>query len=407
MANALGIYANTKFKREIVVDSEHCPNLIKRSEVDIEEIAFTLHIPFEQLNSWHNIKQTTLTECTYLQILNAFIGKKYSLKIQENCSRVDERLRILCTKVAKQLFGKRGGSRQNILANVKSVAVRHSELSTVALVNDLQSQVSQLQSVNTSITSENNLLSIKCKEASTLVGKFQKKIDKATIDIDKLKSENTKLYSVIEKLSPQRRFENQGKTFLEVGKRQQERKLQTLATRVEQALWFSESFGLHLDSVKLVDDSGKDHCLSIRSEKASKSYNELPNEEQEDIQQVLFIMDKFCIGEAAYHELTCCPGGEELPRSYLVKQCKENLNKLCSIERTPGEANGAAFDFHDELSTVIEEMVSFILKYSYHGQTYCCLAQYSHSELQGLKIRYSWPEAKVDLFTMFKSSEIQ
>ena len=92
-------------------------------------------------------------------------------------------------------------------------------------------------------------------------------------------------------------------------------------------------------------------------------------------------MDKFCIGEAAYHELTCCPGGEELPRSYLVKQCKENLNKLCSIESTPGEANRAAFDFHDELSTVIEEMVSFILKYSYHGQTYCCLAQYSHSEL--------------------------
>ena len=104
-----------------------------------------------------------MTECTYLQILNAFTGKKYSLKIQENCLRVDERLRILCTKVEKQLFGKRGGSQQNLLANVKSVAVRHSELSTVALVNDLQNQVSQLQSVNTSITSENNLLSINVK----------------------------------------------------------------------------------------------------------------------------------------------------------------------------------------------------------------------------------------------------
>lgn len=69
-------------------------------------------------------------------------------------------------------------------------------------------------------------------------------------------------------------------------------------------------------------------------------------------------MDKFCIGEAAYHELTCCPGGEELPRSYLVKQCKEDLNKLCSIERTPGEASGAAFNFRDELSAVIEMMVS-------------------------------------------------
>ena len=146
---------------------------------------------------------------------------------------------------------------------------------------------------------------------------------------------------------------------MEVGKRQQERKLRTLATKVEQALWFCESFGLRLDSVKLVDESGKDHFLSIVSEKRSRSYKDLPDEEQQDIQQVLFIMDKFCIGEAAYHELTCCPGGEELPRSNLVKQCKEDLNKLCSIERTPGEASGAAFNLDDELSTVIEKMVSF------------------------------------------------
>ncbi len=246
---------------------------------------------------------------------------------------------------------------------MKSIAVRHSELSTVALVHDLQSQVSQLQSVNASITNENKVLSIKCSESSTLIGQIQTKIDKASVDIHKLKTENNTLYNVIEKISPQRRFENKGKTFLEVGKRQQERQLQTLTTRVEQALWFSESFGLCLDSVKLVDDSGKAHCLSFASERGLKSYKELPDGERQDIQQVLFIMDKFCIGEAAYHELTCCPGGEELPRSYLVKQCKEHLNKLCYIESTPGEANGAALNFHDELSTVIEKMVSLFLKY--------------------------------------------
>ncbi|CAB4006367.1 Hypothetical predicted protein [Paramuricea clavata] len=80
-----------------------------------------------------------------------------------------------------------------------------------------------------------------------------------------------------------------------------------------------------------------------------KSYKELSGDEQQDIQQVLFIMDKFCIVEAAYHELTCCPGGEELPRSYLVKQCKDNLNKLCYID---------ALNFYDALSTVIEKMES-------------------------------------------------
>ena len=37
---------------------------------------------------------------------------------------------------------------------------------------------------------------------------FQKKIDKANVDIKKLKIENSKLYNVIEKLSPLRKFEN-------------------------------------------------------------------------------------------------------------------------------------------------------------------------------------------------------
>ncbi|CAB3995786.1 Hypothetical predicted protein [Paramuricea clavata] len=306
----------------------------------------------------YNMYTIALLTCESLTKIPYFMILKGLKQVQENCSRVDECLRIHCAKVAKQLIGKRGGSRQNLLAKAKSVAIRHSELSTVTLVNDLQSQVSQLQNVNAAITNENKILSVKCKEASTQVGQIQKKIDKATVDIDKLKTENNKLYNVIEKISPQRRFEDKGKTFVEVGKRQQERKLQTLATRVEQALWFSESFGLRLDRVKLVDDSGQAHSLSFSSEKRLKSYKELPGDEQQDIQQVLFIIYyEFCIGEAAYHKLTCCLGGEELPRSYLVKQCKDNLNKLCYIERTPGEADGAALNFHDELSTVIEKMI--------------------------------------------------
>jgi hypothetical protein len=52
-------------------------------DVDPEQVAFTLHILFKQLNSWHNIKQTSLSDfhlCTniervygYVQVLNVFI----------------------------------------------------------------------------------------------------------------------------------------------------------------------------------------------------------------------------------------------------------------------------------------------------------------------------------------------
>ena len=113
----------------------------------------------------------------------------------------------------------------------------------------------------------------------------------------------------------------------------------------------------HSASVNLVDDNREAHSLAFE-EKGLKSYKELSVDKQEDVQQVFYIMDKFCIGEAAYHELTCCPGGEQLPKSYLIKQCKDDLNKHVYIERTPGVATGAALNFEDELRHVIETLVS-------------------------------------------------
>ena len=51
-------------------------------------------------------------------------------------------------------------------------------------------------------------------------------------------------------------------------------------------------------------------------------------------------------------------GGEGLPRSYLVKQCKKNLNDLCHIERTPGKNEGAQLDLLSELKSTIAKQVS-------------------------------------------------
>ena len=69
------------------------------------------------------------------------------------------------------------------------------------------------------------------------------------------------------------------------------------------------------------------------------------------MKSVLYLLEKFCIGDAAYHELIMCSGGEDHPRSYLIKQCKDELNKLCHMTRTPGVAPGAQLDFATELSS--------------------------------------------------------
>ena len=70
-----------------------------------------------------------------------------------------------------------------------------------------------------------------------------------------------------------------------------------------------------------------------------KGFNDLSEEDQDKVKSVLFLLVKFCIGEfAAYHELTMCSGGKDLPRSYLIKHCKDDLKKVCHITRTLGVA---------------------------------------------------------------------
>lgn len=360
MSNALELYSKRKFTHDITVDNQHLSSCLTNSSFKPEDVAFTVHLPFEYLRSCCKAKQTSLAEWSYVQILNAFISEKYAIKIKEDSLRVEELLRVSCSAAARQLAGKSGRHGQNLLKKVKSIAVQKNELITTASVISLQNEVSRLEKTNSSILTQNSRLQVKYEEASSLVNKLQPRFEKASSDIEKLKQENEYLHNLIEKISPQRKFEDKGKQICDVGIRQQERKLRTLETRVEQALWFTESFGLHLETLKLVDDFGKPYSLSFEEKGNKKAYKDLPIEQQQIIQQYLFLMDKFCIGEATYHELTCCPGADQLPKSYLIRQCKEELNKLFYIERTPGEASGAALNFIDELRHVIEKMVSTI-----------------------------------------------
>ena len=121
-------------------------------------------------------------------------------------------------------------------------------------------------------------------------------------------TENEKLHAYIKKLGENVDFGNNGKTINEVGERHQRRKLKELKTNVEKALWFTETFGLSLNSVTFSGKDGPKHTLSYEKS-AKKSFKDLPEEEKDKLKSVLFILDKFCIGDAAYHELTMCTGG--------------------------------------------------------------------------------------------------
>ena len=213
---------------------------------------------------------------------------------------------------------------------------------------------------------ENEVLKACCEELYNKMVEYEASNKDTSEDLavakaknDSLVTENNKLHAYIEKLGHDIDFENSGKVISQVGERQQRKKIKELKTNIERALWFTKSFGLTLNSVTFSGDDDSNHTLCFE-ENGKKGLNDLSEKDQDRVKSVLFLLDKFCIGDAAYHKLTMCSGGEDLPRSYLIKQCKDDLNKLCHITRTPGVAPGAQLDFATELESVLKKPVTAI-----------------------------------------------
>lgn len=148
-------------------------------------------------------------------------------------------------------------------------------------------------------------------------------------DLENLRKQNSHLHQYLEKIEEQQRFEKPGRKITEVKERQQCCKLQELKTSVEKPLWFAKTLGLNLDSARFKDDIGENYTLDYSCKENPKSFKDLSYEEQEKVKCVLFLTDKFCISDSAYHELTMTSGGENLPRSYLISVRKTLIN--CAI----------------------------------------------------------------------------
>ena len=75
-----------------------------------------------------------------------------------------------------------------------------------------------------------------------------------------------------------------------------------------------------------------------KSSNDGSKYN-LHEDTKTKIDQILFLLDIFCVGDACYHKLSMTI--DDLPRSYLVKQCRDNLSKMCHIDPLQGKYNEA------------------------------------------------------------------
>ena len=127
--------------------------------------------------------------------------------------------------------------------------------------------------------------------------------------------------------------------------------MKELKTKAERALWFLESYGVTSKCLSVEDNDPQKIQVDISPESKtsakSSKYEDLGDAEKSRIKEVLHIMDTFCIGDATYDTLSMIECG--LPRSYMIKQCRNDINKQFVITRTPGDLNGARMSFKEEL----------------------------------------------------------
>ena len=74
--------------------------------------------------------------------------------------------------------------------------------------------------------------------------------------------------------------------------------------------------------------------------------------------KVLFLFDKFCVGDCFYHQFSMIPVCNSLPKSYLIKQRRAQLNNICHVTPTPGKLQGAQLCFTELLKERIYYLIT-------------------------------------------------
>lgn len=363
MSEVLKTYDLQKFRSLISIESGNSLQYLWDECESTDKVVLKVSFTCRCLQNLYDIKYTYATlKTSYINILNDLLAEQWGLKVKDDCSRLEGRLRRLCAETHAKFKGLTGDAHRKFSSTVRKIDIRHGELVSIS---EVEEKLFDLNEENESLKEENIRLQDRCDglynelvKAEALEKETREQLEVAHVDLENLKIKNYYLHEYLERIEEQQSFVNTGKKITEVKERQQRRKLRELKTNIEKSLWFARTLGLNLDSAWFRDENGENYKIDYNvSEDQPKSYKDLSEEEQEKIKSVLFLTDKFCVSDAAYHELTMVTGGEKLPRSYLIKQCKDNLNQLCHITRTPGEADGAQLIFEEELKSRIKSQL--------------------------------------------------
>ena len=377
------VKSSLRFKQDIAVSE---PEISYAAKANINKIIFALDVPFPLLKEWHKIlsskpseaasgetfstgsegEQGSSTQGTpkldYVDLLEYSIP--CGLFAFTDDQSIRDEISVHLSKLAGnvvQLYKKtKGRARKELDERIKKFHVHEGQVKSVReLLKEMEFMRDEIEEWKA-----------KYKDLEEMKEKMYQEMKQTVTEnkrvIGELRESNIELENYAKTLEETLgTAAYKGKVVAEV--KNKTRTLKSFLSRVEMALWFSESFGLQLDSLNVKEvGTGLVHNLEVSHETEGNSqgskYNNLPEEEKEKIEQILFLLDKFCVGDAFYHELTMTIEG--LPRSYLVKQCRDNLNKLCHIDPLKGNHIGAKVSsvealFHEHIQDYLNQNPSF------------------------------------------------
>jgi hypothetical protein len=319
-----------------------------------EEIVFAVSIPFPVLKAWydHIIKWKCSNTYTFVDLLEYSIpGQAFAISSDKTTRfNVNESLRKLASQVNAEYEGCKGRKKKSL--EVKSKTFHILKWQTVSVADmKVQNQEIHDELEHWKNTCEN--LESKVRQ---LHDEMEQVLQKKGEEISDLLSKNEELSNYMKKLESDR-YEHKGKDIPE--SKNKYRTLKSFMSRAEVGLWFSKSFGLKVENITVSElKTGKIHNLNNEKKANSptaQGFDSLSEMDKSKVEKILFLLDKFCVGDNFYHEITMLV--DDLPRSYLVKQRRDKLNKLCHLSATPGEEEGAQLQFKELLTDRIRDYI--------------------------------------------------
>ena len=315
-----------------------------------------IEIPLTLILCWETIWTRSASFESLVKLLTSSLpGCGFSIK--EDAHRVEERLRTKCSATAARFKSCAGRKKKELITSeTYKMNILVEEVRSVRKLDDeMKEAIKQKEDLE--------------EETKKTYEELLEEVKQSKIREEGLSSANESLRHYVKKLERRDENEKNKKDLSTLSPTTRWRYMQQLKTRAQKALWFMSSFELQLKSLQVENNDGVRHHIDLKAVTDTNAqlspttdgtqgdkYSSLPEEEKVKVEKVLFLMDKFGVSEDFFHQLTMI--FHELPRSYLVRQCKYDLNTMCHLTRTPGRTPGVQCSFKELLREQIQDLVS-------------------------------------------------